>query len=220
MDLQAEPREKLGKSVNALRNQGFIPAEFYGNNVKNEHIAIKKEDFRKIFKEAGENTVINLDINGQKQTVLIHDTQEDRISGEVVHVDFYKVRMDEKIKAKIPVEFEGVSPAVKEKGGILNKTLSEIEVEALPADLPKNIIVDVSPLSDLNQSIYVKDIVFPKGVHVVLDPEAVIVSVSEPLKEEEVVAPPSVEDVKVEGEEKKAERDAEKEAEETNETKT
>lgn len=213
MDLQAESREILGKSVKTLREQGFIPAEFYGHNIKNEHIAVKKDEFKKVFKEAGENTVISLNVGGKKQNVLIHDIQEDRISGEIFHVDFYNVRMDEKITAKIPVEFDGVAPAVKEYGGILNKTLSEIEVEALPADLPKNIIVDVSPLAELNQSIYVKDIEFPKGVKVTLDPETVIVSVSEPMKEEVVAPVASVEDVKVEGEEKAAE-DAAKEARE------
>lgn len=209
MELQSESREKLGKSVAALRNGGYIPAEYYGHGVPNEHLAIKKDDFRKVFKEAGESSVIYLVIGDKKQPVLIHDLQQDRISGDVLHVDFYKVRMDEKITAKVALEFEGIAPAVKEKGGILNKTLSEIEVEALPADLPKHLAVDISSLADINQSIYIKDIEFPAGVSVKLDPEMVVVSVSEPLKEEEPIEAPSVEDVKVEGEEKKAEREAE-----------
>lgn len=214
MELNAEAREILGKSVDALREKGFIPAVFYGHNVPNQHIAVKKEEFKKVLKEAGESTVVDLVINGKKQPVLIHDIQTDSVSGETAHIDFYKVRMDEKIKAHVPVEFEGASPAVKEQGGVLNKTLSEIEIEALPADLPKQITVDISTLTELNQSVYVKDIEFPSGVKSVMDPETVIVSVGEPRAEEVVVVAPSVEEVKVEGEEEKAARDAEKESQE------
>lgn len=221
MELKAEIRESLGKSTTALRKDGFIPAEFYGHNAPNEHLAVKRDDFRKVFREAGENTVIYLQIGDKKQPALIHDMQEDYVSGDVLHIDFYRVRMDEKIKARIPVEFAGVSPVVKDGGGILNKTLTEIEVESLPADLPKQFIVDISSLAEINQSIYIKDLEIPQSVKILLDPETVVVSVSPPLAEEEVVvAPPSLEDVKVESEEKKAERDAEKETQSTNETKT
>ena len=220
MELKTQTREILGKSVNSLRKQGYIPAEFYGHGVANSHLAVRKEDFKKIWKDAGENTVIYLDIQGKQEPALIYNAQEDYVTGEILNVDFYRVRMDEKIKAKIPVEFTGLAPAIKEYGGILNKTLTEIEVESLPADLPKEITVDTSGLSELNQSIYVKDLKFSPNIKVMVDPETVVVSVSPPLKEEEV-APPvvSVEDVKVEGEEKKAERDAVKEAEASNEAK-
>lgn len=219
MELKAEKREILGKSVNSLRKQGYIPAEFYGRGEENAHLAVRRDDFRKVFKEAGENTVIYLNMNGKTEPALIYDTQEDHVTGDVLNIDFFRVRMDEKIKAKIPVEFTGASLAVKEKGGILNKSLAEIEVESLPADLPKEILVDISGLAELNQSIHVKDLSFSPNVKVVLDPETVVVSVSPPLEEE--IAPPviSVEDVKVEGEEEKAERDAAKEAEASNETK-
>jgi large subunit ribosomal protein L25 len=219
MDLKAQTREILGKSIDSFRKQGYIPAEFYGHGVPNSHLLVRKEDFKKVFKEAGENTVIYLDIDDKKEPALIYDTQEDYVSGEILHVDFFRVRMDEEIKAKIPVELLGVAPAIKEKGGILNKSLSEIEVEALPANLPKAITVDVSGLAEFGQSIYVKDLQFPPNVKVALDPETVVVSVSEPMKEEEIAPPAiSVEDVKVEGEEKKAERDAAKEAEAPNAT--
>lgn len=220
MDLKAENREILGRKVQTLRKQGYIPAEFYGHGVPNSHLLVKKDDFRKVFREAGENTVIYLDIGNSKEPALIHDTQEDYVSGEILHIDFFRVRMDEEIEAKIPVELTGTAPAVKEKGGILNKSLSEIEVKSLPGNLPKEILVDVSGLVDFGQSIYVKDIKFPPNVKVALDPDTVVVSVSEPRKEEEIAPPPtiSVEDVKVEGEEEKAERDAAKEAEASNAT--
>lgn len=213
MDLVVESRSIFGKSLKTLRKEGLIPAEFYGKGVSNAHLAIKRDDFKKIFKAAGENTVIQLLIDKKNQPALIYDVQEDRLSGEVTHVDFYGVRMDEKIKAHIPIEFEGVAPAIKEFGGVLNKTLSEIEVEALPGDLPHNFTVDLSSLKNIDESIYVKDLAVAKGVKVFIGPETPVVSVAAPRKEEEMPVPVAEEavisEVKVETEEKKAERVAE-----------
>jgi large subunit ribosomal protein L25 len=217
MDLAAQDRATFGKSLKTLRQEGLIPAEFYGHGLKNAHLAVRREEFKKAFKVAGENTVIQLLIDSKKQPALIYDVQEDRLSGEVVHVDFYGVRMDEKIKAHIPVEFTGESPAVKEQGGVVNKALVEIEVEALPGDLPHDFTVDISSLKNIDDSIYVKDLAVSKGVKVLIGPDSVIVSIAAPRKEEEIVAPPAeaavVAEVKVETEEKKAERAAEQAAE-------
>jgi large subunit ribosomal protein L25 len=214
IELTAKARETFGKTNKVLRDKGFIPAELYGHGLQNLHLAVDAKDFKKVFKEAGENTVVNLVIGSEKRPAIIHDVQKNYLDESVNHIDFYQVRMDEKVKAHIPIEIIGEAPAVKEKGGVLNRTLSDIEVEALPGDLPHNITVDIGVLIDLNQSIYIKDIQISKSVKVILDPDTVIVSVT-PLKEEEVVsAPVDVADVKVEGEEKKAERDKEKEGNE------
>jgi len=169
-------------------------------------------DFGKIFKEAGTNTVVNVVLENKKTPVLIQDVVRGYISGEVEHIDFYKVRMDEKIKAKVPLEFIGASSAVKDKGGILNQAMSEIEVEALPLDLPRKLEVDLAKLDDLNKSIYVKDIAIPEGVRLLVDAETVVATVTPPIAEEVKVveAPVDVSAVKVETEEKKAERTAEK----------
>ncbi len=211
MDLVIQQRQKLGKAVKALRREGLIPAELYGHGIKNTHLAVTAKDFLKVFKEAGTNTVVNLVLDGKKRPALIYDAVRDYLSGEVSHVDFYEVRMDEKIKTKVPVEFLGVAPAVKDKGGILNKSVLEIEVEAFPADLPHRLDVDLSVLDDLNKSIYVKDIKIPKGVKVLIDAETVVATVAEPRAEEVVEAPPAdLTAVKVETEEKKAEREAQK----------
>ena len=112
--------------------------------------------------------------------------------------------MDELIKAHIPLEFTGESPAVKGQGGILNKTLSEIEVEALPGDLPRQFEVNLGNLIELNQSIYVKDLEIPKNVKVLVEPETVLVTVTPPAEEEIVETPVDVSAVKVEAEEKAA----------------
>ncbi len=215
MELAVQTRDKFGKANKALRKQGVIPAELYGHGIGNMHLSVDAKEFKKVFKEAGENTLIELVIAGEKRQALIHDVTENYLSGNVDHVDFYQVRMDEKIKAHVPIEFAHDAPAVKEFGGILNKTMSEIEVEAMPADLPHRLTADLSSLAELNQSLYVKDIPVPKGVKILIDPETAIATVTPPIKEEEVIAKPEVDvtAVKVETEEKKTEREKEKEEE-------
>ena len=212
MELTVQSREKFGKANKALRKEGVIPAELYGHGVANLHLSVQAKDFKTVFKAAGENTIIQLKVGGQEHAALIHEVKRDYLSGEVEHVDFYEVRMDEQTKVHVPIEFVGEAPAVKEKNGILNKTMSAIEVEALPANLPHKFRVDLSGLTELNQSIYVRDLVVPKDVTIHIAPEMVIATVTPPLKEEEVApAPVDVSAVKVETEEKKVERDKEKE---------
>jgi large subunit ribosomal protein L25 len=213
MELTATERSVLGKASRAVRKEGKIPAEFYGHGMENKTIAVSKADFHKVFKEAGESTVITLLVDGKKQPALIYDVQHHPSSGELVHVDFYGVRMDQLLTASVQIEFVGEAPAVKEKGGVINRAYSEIEVEALPADLPHSLTVDLSGLTELNQSISAKDIEVPKNVKLLLDADAVIVTVTEPAAEEEI-APPVIDvaDVKVETEEKVAQRAKEEEA--------
>lgn len=140
---------------------------------------------------------------------MINDFQENPLTNKISHIDFYQVRMDEKITASIPLVFIGEAPAVKEQGGILVKSMHEIEVEALPADLPHHIEVDLGNLSDIGASVYVKDLKVNKGVKLLIEPETVVATVSEATKEEEIaVGPTSVEEVKVEGEEKKKEEES------------
>jgi large subunit ribosomal protein L25 len=228
MDLAVKNREKFGKAVKSLRRQGMIPAELYGRGLKNLHLSVPTKDFLKVFKEAGTNTIVNLLLDkdlparlakapaeradGQeRRPALVYEVKKDYLTDEIIHVDFYQVRMDERIKAKVPIEFEGEAPAVKDKGGILNKAMSEIEVESLPADLPRRLLVNLSLLDDLNKSVYVREIKVPQAVKVLVDPETVVVTVTPPVVEEEKVeAPVDIGAVKVEDEEKKAERAVEK----------
>src|SRR3989338_6914470 len=132
MELQVQKREILGRKSNALREQGLVPAELYGKGVPNAHLTIPKKEFKKLFKVAGENTVVQVILDGKKYPALIYDVSYDPLTDEIDSVDLYQVRMDEKLKVKVPVEFLGVAPAVKEKNGVLVKALQEIEVEALP----------------------------------------------------------------------------------------
>ena len=216
MNLEVQIRDEKGRRVKDLRQQGLIPAELYGKGIENTHLAVKSKDFKNVFKEAGESSIINIVISDKNKKeeipVLIHDIQKDYLTDDIIHIDFYRVRMDEKIRTHIPLEFIGESPAVKNYGGILNKSMLEIEVEALPKDLPHNIPVDISQIKELDQSIYVKDLSIPKNVKILVDPETVIATVSLP-KEEVPSEPIDVSAVKVETEEKKLERSKEKEAE-------
>ena len=203
MELKAEKREILGSKVHALRTAGMIPAELYGQGSENEHLTVNEKEFAKVFKEAGESTVITLVVDGKKIPALIYDVDIDPISDMVLHIDFYLVNMKEEIQTEVALEFVGESPAVKAEGGVLVKSMHEIEVRALPANLPHSIEVDLSKLVNIHDSIHVKDLQVASGVKLLAELDAVIATVVEQAVEEEVVAPIAVADVKVEGDEKK-----------------
>ncbi len=209
MQLKAEIRDILGKKIKTLRKKGFIPAELYGHNVKNLHLAVYQKEFLNVFKKTGESSIINLLIEDNKKNkeipVLVHDIQSDYLTNKIIHIDFYEVKMTEKIKAHVPLEFIGESEAVKNYGGILNKSMFEIEIECFPKDLPQHIVVDISSLKELNQNIYVKDLKIPTGVKPLVDLNTVVVTAIEP-KEEIEIGPVDISEVKVESEEKVAER--------------
>jgi large subunit ribosomal protein L25 len=210
MELTAKTREIFGKKANEMRNQGLIPAELYGHGVSNRHLSLSAKDFSKVYKEAGESVVVNLDLDGEKLPVLIHEVSSDPVKNHVLHVDFYQVNMKEKTTTSVPLEFIGVSPAVKEKKGVLVKAMQEMEVEALPANLPSKIEVDISAINEIGESIYVKDLKAIDGVEFLAEGESVVATVSEQAKEEEIPSgPESVEEVKVEGEDKKPEEKSE-----------
>ncbi len=220
MELTVQTREKFGATASkAARKEGLIPAELYGHGITNGHFSVAAKDFTKAFKEAGTSTVLYLLIDGEKgspakkqekKPAIIHSVAHDPLTGDIAHVDFYAVRMDEMITAKIPLKFVNEAPAVREKAAIINKSMAEIEVEALPQDLPHEFTIDLSMLDDLDKSIYVRDIKVPKGVKLLVEGDTAIATATPPLAEEVVEAAPAdidITDVKVEGEEKKAERE-------------
>ncbi len=212
MQLIAEKREIFGKKVKALRAAGRIPVELYGHGSENAHLTVPAKELLRLLKSEGHSSLVDLVVDGKPQRVLMQDVQTSVHDDAVVHVDFYAIRKGEKITTHVPVSFIGESPAVKAEGGVLNKNLHEIEVEALPDDLPHEIEVDLSVLAVLDSSIHVKDLKTLKGVEFKIDLETVIVSVSPPrVIEEAPVVAEAVDEVKVEGDEKKAARDAKKE---------
>jgi large subunit ribosomal protein L25 len=209
LDLKATPREELGKKTNKQRKAGQIPAVIYGHGIKSEPLYIGAKDFRKVYGEAGESTLVTLEVSGKKRNVLIHDVARDPLSEQVLHVDFYQVRMDEKLKAKVPLNFIGESAAVKAEGGVLVKNIQEIEIEALPKDLPHHLDVDIGALATFNDHIYVKNLEISGSIKVLADANEIVASVTPPRSEEELAAleqkvEEKVEEVKVVGEEEKA----------------
>ncbi|MBI5421382.1 MAG: 50S ribosomal protein L25 [Parcubacteria group bacterium] len=224
LTLNASKREVVGKPVATLRRAGFVPAVLYGNKIATTNLTLEGKAFLKMYKEAGENTLVEIVVTNnegkeEKTPVLIHDVLEDAITRTILHVDLYAVALDEVTQAMVPIEFVDVAPVEEELHGIIIKVASEIEVEALPQHLPHEITVSLASLTTFDSQIHAKDIALPEGVTLVTDPEMVLVSVSEPLSEEEMKemegeGTGGVEAVKVETEEKKAQREEEKTKEE------
>ena len=216
-ELKAQKREVFGKKTKRLREEGFIPAELYGRGIDNVHLSVPVGEFASVYKDAGEHSIVNVVIEkGDSRSVLIHDVEKDSITDAVLSIDFYQVRMDEKVTTHVPIVFEGESPAVRDLDGILVKVMDELEVEALPAEIPQSIVVDLSKLTELNQSIYVRDLAAPGSYTIMADGEAVIASVSEQRVEEEPIVELTPEDVVVEGEEKRAKEMDEAEGQSSN----
>lgn len=203
IELKVSKRDALGKKTKNLRNQGQVPAELYGREVKNVHLSVPEKEFIKVFEEAGESTVVNLDIDGEKHPVLIHEADYDEMREQYRSIDFYQVNMKEKTTAQVLVELIGEAPAIKEKEGVLVRVIQEVEVEALPADLPHTLQVSIEGLIDIGQSVHIKDIKVPQGVEILEDENQVVATISERQAEEvEPRGPTDVSQVEVEGEKK------------------
>jgi large subunit ribosomal protein L25 len=183
--LAATPRTETGKKTAHIRAEGNLPAVMYGPKQAPTALTISKVDFDKVLKEAGESTVVTITGVGTPTQVLIHDVAFDPRRGGVVHVDFYAIEAGKKITVDVPLVFVGEAPAVK-LGGTLTKVLHEIEVEADPANLPKEIEVDISGLVDFTSQIHISDLKIPKGVEVKSAPEEVVALVQEVVEEVEV----------------------------------
>jgi len=188
IELKAEARTILGSGVKALRKSGYIPAVLYGKGQESISLQIPVKDFNKVLKEAGESTLVYVEVGGHSYPTIIHDVALDPAKDTIVHADFYKVSLTEKVKTKVPVEFVGESPAVKDLAGILVKNVNELEVEALPQNLPHEISVDISLLKAFNDQILVKDIKLGSDVKLLADEDLILVTVKEPKSQEEIDA--------------------------------
>jgi len=185
--LKVQTRKKeAGKSLNSLRQAGQVPAIFYGNKAKPISLVVDYLSFQKVFAETGENTVLSLEIDGQKKKVLVKDVQYDPVTGSFLHVDFLAIDVTKKITATIPFEFIGSSKAVKEDGGVLVKSIDEMEVECLPTDLPKEIKVSIDLLNTFDDVIKVGDLNIPAKVSISLNKDDVVATVTPPRSEEEL----------------------------------
>lgn len=201
--LQATLRNK-DESAEALRAAGKIPAVVYGKGLaESVSIAVNREDFKKAWASAGSSTAVTVSGAGNNYDCVIHDFQIDPSTDQVIHADFLVLDKNTKVAVKVELEFTGTAPAVKAGLGILEKSLHEIEVEALPADLPKSIVVDISNMESADAQIHVKDLALPKGVEVKGHEADDVVALIAAIKEEVESAPIDFSAIEVEKKGKK-----------------
>ncbi|MCR4283821.1 MAG: 50S ribosomal protein L25 [Parcubacteria group bacterium] len=207
--LNAEKRDVLRKRLKESRLGGKLPAVVYGPKTKPVSIFVSSVDFKKVFNEAGESTVVDLKLDNKPLSVLIHEVSIDPVSREPLHVDFYAALMNKPVEASIFLEFVGISPAVKGLGGMLVKVMHEIEVEALPANLPHSLEVDISVLVNLGDHIIASQIPMPSGVKLITKGDESIVLVEAPREEKVEEVEKTIADIEVEKKGKKEEVEAE-----------
>jgi len=187
LELKAKTRIETGKKVNRLREQGKIPAVLYGHKIKSVSLVLDYVVFEKVFKQAGESTLIDLVVDDKEPVkVLVQDYQLNPTTNQFIHVDFHRIKMDEKLHTEIELEFVGEPPAVKELNGVLVTSLDKLEVECLPQHLVHKIKVDISTLETLDSAIHISDIKIPEGITILNVPEDVVILIQPPRTEKEL----------------------------------
>ncbi len=185
--IQAKLRTAFGKQTRKLRRSGFIPAVVYGKGKTTQALQVLAKEFENLYKAVKESALVNLKIEGEgERKVLVHDVAKHFMHGTPIHVDFYEVDLKRKIHAKVPLHFVGTSPAVKELGGVLVKNLNEIEVEALPTDLPQSLEVNIETLKTFDDHVRIGDLKPDSNVKILGHAEDVLVSVKPPRTEAEL----------------------------------
>ncbi len=178
--LTAEKRIVTGRKVSKLRRDGLIPAHVFGRKIETEHVQIKAGDFSKVFEKVGETGIIDLSVGSKNMPVMVKGIQIHPVTDQILHVDFYQVNLAEKVKVNVPLEIVGEAPAVEKKLGLLLTPITEIEVEALPADIPESIEVDISNLNQVDDELKVKDLKVDRAkVEVITDEELVVAQIGE-----------------------------------------
>ncbi len=182
--LSATMRTLLGKKVKKLRREGILPTNVYGKDVPSTALQVNLKEFIDIYKEVGETGLVDLEVDGKKRPVLIKNVQFEFRNNTPLHADFYQVNLKEKVKTMVPIELVGEAKAVAENIGTLIHPISEIEVEALPANLPEKIEVNIENLANIDDHLLVSDLRVPEGVTILTDPGQVIAKISEIVVEE------------------------------------
>jgi large subunit ribosomal protein L25 len=208
--LMAEPREIHGKKVKRLRREGLVPGVVYGPVLdETVSVSVSERDFRKFYMTHGHSTIFTLKWDGGSQPVLIREVQREPVRQDMLHIDFFAPNMMVVLRQSVPVSLHGGADEV-EAGGVLQHVLNEIEVEALPSDLPNEIIVDISGLTSVGDSLHVRDIEAPENVTIITDPDTTVASVI--LQEVEEEPTDEIEE-EVVGDDEAAEGEAEEAAE-------
>ncbi|HNY18588.1 MAG TPA: 50S ribosomal protein L25 [Flexilinea sp.] len=212
--INAEKRDVVGKKVGSLRRQGLIPGVMYGHNEPPFPIIMNAREIERVINNLTSSSIVTVKVDGESHQALIRERQKDYIRNQIIHLDFQILSLKEKIRSKIEVKLVGVAPAVKNFNGIVLQEREFIDVEALPADLPERITVDISGLENIGDLIRVGDLDISDAVTVFDDVNDVIVSISgamaEEAVEEEVTAAEGTEPEVVEKGKKESEEEEEK----------
>lgn len=190
MVIQASRRTVTGKKVGVLRREGILPGVIYGANIETTPISMDLKEASNILNAATQSHIITIVIDNAEHATLVREKQKDYIRGTLKHIDFQAVSLTEKLRTKVSVEVTGTSPAIKNYNGVVITELDEIEVECLPQDLVDRLIVDVTGLESIGDTIYVRDLTVPEGLTILNDPGEVLVVITsgaEEIVEEEVV---------------------------------
>ncbi len=212
VELVAEKRTVLGKQVNQLRRQGWVPAVMYGHDFDPVPLQFETRNLRQVLSQVGGSQLVGIKVKGQKkpEMTLVREVQRDPVCGDLLHVDFYRVMMTERLTAEVPLVIVGESPVVEQKEGVLLQAISTIEVECLPGDLVDAIEVDISELTEVDHALHVRDLAIPAGMDILTNLDEMIVRVvplaAEEVEEEEV---PEAEEVEVITEAQAEETDSE-----------
>lgn len=187
LELHAATRQVLGKKVKVLRRNGITPAHIFGHGVESLPLQIDAHSLEGVLRRAGSTHLVSLTIDGAKRprNVVVAEVQRRSISGELLHVAFYQVRMEEAITVEVPLNFVGESPVAKSKMAELLKSVTSVSVECMPGNIPTGIEVDISHLEEVGDSIYVRDVKVPEGVRLLANPDELIVRVYRPRAEVE-----------------------------------
>lgn len=184
--MKAEKRTVIGSKVKKLRREGIVPANLFGKGIDSQAIQINAVEFNRLYKEAGETSLVWVKVEGEEKErpTLVTSVHFNPVTGNKLHVDFHQVNLKEKVTANVPVELIGESELVNTNAAVLSQSLNEIEVEALPTDIPENISFDISQLKEIGDQLKVSDAKVGAGVEIQTDPEQIVVSLQEPMKEE------------------------------------
>ena len=182
--LTAEKRTITGKKVKFLRREGILPANMFGKAIKSTSLQLPLKDFQKVYNQVHETGLVDLTVGNETHPVLIQNIHIQPITHTPLHADFFKVNLKEKVKATIPIVGVGEPKAVADKIGVLLQSLSEVEVEALPADLPEHIEINIEGLSQIDDSLTIADLKAPTGVGILAEPTEMVFRIAELVSEE------------------------------------
>jgi large subunit ribosomal protein L25 len=199
IELDASRRDVLGKKVRFLRRQGITPVHVFGHGIESLALQCDTANLQRVLAQTGQTRIINLNVDGEKtpRTVMVREAQQSVLKGDLLHVDFYQVKMTEVIDVDVPIVLTGEAPALRNKENMLSQELNELSIQCLPANVPNSIEVDVSSLTEPDQAIRVRDIAPGEGITILNDPEVMLarITVQREVVEEVPEAVEAVEEV-------------------------